>query len=238
MQRIGQGVLHQVKREEQGVSALDVFNWLSPELQRNVTIACEKGVSSWLTALPLQDHGFSLSKGTFRDTIRIRYGWSLHNLPSDCVCGKPFMTDHTLNCKIGGYPCMRIRHNQVRDLLAPLMKGVCTDVHTEPELQSLTGEVFNRATTITTAWTLIMRRRDFGSAGKNAPCLMLGFQPLCRLLPTCTSRNALLPSGTAEKECLWRACSASWKSILCSAGLHDLWKRKPRCNRRSQKAGR
>ena len=53
-----------------------------------------------------------------------------------------------LNCKIGGYPC--IRHNQVRDLLASLMKEVCTDVRTESELQPLTGEVFNRATTITT----------------------------------------------------------------------------------------
>ena len=142
------GVLHQRKREEQAVSAQDVFNRLSPELQRYVTIACEKGASSWLTALPLQDHGFSLSKGTFRDAIRLRYGWSLHNLPSEFVCGKPFSADHALNCKIGGYPC--IRHNQVRDLLASLMKEVCTDVRTEPELQPLAGEVFNRATTITT----------------------------------------------------------------------------------------
>ena len=68
-------------------------------------------------------------------------------LPSVFV-GKPFSADHALNCKIGGYPC--IRHNQVRDLLASLMKEVCTDVRTEPELQPLTGEVFNRATTITT----------------------------------------------------------------------------------------
>ena len=141
------GVLHQRKREEQAVCAQDVFNRLSPELQRNVTIACEKGASSWLIALPLQDHGFSLSKGTFRDAIRLRYGWSLHNLPSECVCGKPFSADHAFNCKFGGYPC--IRHNQVRDLLASLMKEVCTDVRTEPELQPLTGEVFNRATTVT-----------------------------------------------------------------------------------------
>ena len=133
------GVLHQRKRKEQAVSAQDVFNRLSPELQRYVTIACEKGASSWLTALPLQDHGFSLSKGTFRDAIRLRYGWSLHNLPSECVCGKPFSADHALNCKIGGYPC--IRHNQVRDLLASLMKEVCTDVRTEPELQPLTGRL-------------------------------------------------------------------------------------------------
>ena len=38
----------------------------------------------------------------------------------------------------------------MRDLLASLMKEVCTDVRTEPELQPLTGEVFDRATTITT----------------------------------------------------------------------------------------
>ena len=143
------GVLHQRKPKEQAVSAHDVFNRLSPKLQRNVTIACEKGASSWLTALLLQDHGFSLSKGTFRDAIRLRYGWPLHDLPSECVCAKLFTADHALNCKIGGYLC--IRHNeQVRDLLASLMKEVCTDVQTEPELKPLTGEVFNRAVTITT----------------------------------------------------------------------------------------
>ena len=35
---------------------------------------------------------------------------------------------------------------------------------------------------------------------------------MCKLLPTCTSSNALPPSGTAEKECLRRACSASWRA--------------------------
>ena len=102
-------VLHQRKRKEQAVSAQDVFNRLSPKLQRNVTIACEKGVSSWLTALLLQDHGFSLSKGAFRDAIRLRYGWPLHDLPSECVCAKPFTADHALKRKIGGYLCIRQR---------------------------------------------------------------------------------------------------------------------------------
>jgi len=36
-------------------------------LQRAVTLAQEKGASSWLTALPMQKHGFSLQKTTFRD---------------------------------------------------------------------------------------------------------------------------------------------------------------------------
>ena len=117
-------------------------------MQRNVTIAREKDASSWLITLPLLDYGFSLSKGTFRDAVRLRYGWSLYNLPSECVGGKPFTAEHALNCKIGGYPCMR--HNQVRDLLASQMKEVCMDARTEPELQPLTGNVFNRATTITT----------------------------------------------------------------------------------------
>ena len=70
-----------------------------------------------------------------------------------------------------------------------------------------------------------------GDTGKNAPRLMSGFVTLVRT-PTCTSPNALQPSGTAEKGRPRRACSASWKSILCSAGIHYVWNRKLRCNRR------
>ena len=36
---------------------------LSPRMKRAVIAAEEKGSSSWLTALPLADFGFSLSKG-------------------------------------------------------------------------------------------------------------------------------------------------------------------------------
>ena len=99
------------------------------------------GANPMLKRRSMFEHCVTLLVGTW-SVARKQY------LLSECVCGKPFSADNALNCKIGGYPC--IRHNQVRDLLASLMKEVCTDVRTEPELQPLTGEVFNRATMITT----------------------------------------------------------------------------------------
>ena len=44
-------------------------------------LQCEKGSSSWLTVLPLQDQGFNLNKGEFRDALSLRYGWQWRNVP-------------------------------------------------------------------------------------------------------------------------------------------------------------
>ena len=41
--------------------------------QRAVDLACEKGASSWLTAIPLKDMNFDLSKPEFRDALRLCY---------------------------------------------------------------------------------------------------------------------------------------------------------------------
>ena len=46
---------------------------LPPDLRRAVEVASEKGASSWLTALPLERHGFGLHKGAFRDALFV-YG--------------------------------------------------------------------------------------------------------------------------------------------------------------------
>ena len=45
---------------------------------------------------------------------------------------------HALNCKKGGF--VIIRHNNVRDFEANLLRKVCNDVETEPKLQPLSGE--------------------------------------------------------------------------------------------------
>ena len=50
-----------------------LLNSLPPTLQRSILLACEKGSSSWLTALPLVDQGFALHKGAFRDALCLRY---------------------------------------------------------------------------------------------------------------------------------------------------------------------
>ena len=95
-------------------------------------LAKEKGTSSWLEALPVQEHDFSLSKSEFRDGLCLRYGWTPARLPETCVCGKAFVTVHALSCPTGGLPS--IRHNEMRDLLALSLSEVCSDVATEPYL--------------------------------------------------------------------------------------------------------
>ena len=99
-------------------AAEQVMSKLTPMQQRSIKVASEKGASSWLVALPIQKHGFSLHKSTFRDALCLRYGWQPSLLPSACVCGHAFTTNHALNCHMGGFPT--IRHNEVHDLPANL----------------------------------------------------------------------------------------------------------------------
>ena len=116
---------------------------LPERTQRAMTAAREKGASSWLTALPLADYGFSFSKADFRDAVHLRYGWHPPRLPSQCVCGKDFSVDHSLSCSHGGY--LSIRHNEVRDVIGDLLDETCVNVRREPVLQSLEGEQLHRS---------------------------------------------------------------------------------------------
>ena len=118
--------------------AMIIYNTLPPSLQRLVDMASEKGSSAWLTALPLRDHGYNLHKSAFKDGLCLRYGWTPPSLPNSCVCGTSFTINHALNCPCGGLPSLR--HNELRDLTANLLREVCPQVTTEPSLQPLTGE--------------------------------------------------------------------------------------------------
>ena len=59
----------------------------SPKLQRCIELGSEKGSSSWLTVLPLEDYGFHLSKGDFRDALCLRYGTVQMLLREEVRCG-------------------------------------------------------------------------------------------------------------------------------------------------------
>ena len=72
------------------------------EVHRNLIQAREQGASNWLSALPLEKHGFTLNKLEFRDAIALRYNRHLENLPSLCICGTKFDVAHAMNCKRGG----------------------------------------------------------------------------------------------------------------------------------------
>ena len=134
-------IRNQMKKQKhnfQQQSAISVEQYLPSATQRAMHQAQDKGASSWLSALPLKEHGFNLNKGEFRDALAIRYNSSLRSLPTKCPCGQRFDLDHALNCKRGGFVIMR--HNNVRDFESNLLTQVCTDVQLEPPLQPLEGE--------------------------------------------------------------------------------------------------
>ena len=91
------------------VQMAEVKDMLDEKMRRSIELAGEKGAGAWLTALPLQSMGYVLNKQEFRDSICLRYGWSIPNTPRFCGCKQKNSVNHTLNCKLGGYVSMR--HN-------------------------------------------------------------------------------------------------------------------------------
>ena len=140
--------IHQKRREQVNVEAARLRDELTPSLQRAMDLARLKWSSSWLTVLPLEEHGFSLHKGAFVDALALRYGWTPSRLPTCCVCGASFTVEHALSCPCGGFPS--IRHNEIRDLTATLLSEVCNDVCVKPDLQAITTEELSKRTANTT----------------------------------------------------------------------------------------
>ena len=136
--------LSQTKHQNQIYRAQSVFSCSPNNLCQALECCKEKVASSWLSVIPVAQHGFSLHKTDFTDALCLRYGWSPPHLPSHCVCGKAFTISHALSCPHGAFPI--IRHNDVRDLTAKLMSEVCHDVQVEPHLQPLSGELLDYKT--------------------------------------------------------------------------------------------
>ena len=122
----------------------DLLTQLPTSLKRAVEVSKEKGASSWLTTLPISEHGFALHKGAFKDTLCLRHGWIPSMLPANCIYNKEFTINHALSCPFGGFPS--IRHNEVRDITAHLLSEVCHNVGIEPHLQPLSGEILDLRT--------------------------------------------------------------------------------------------
>ena len=127
-----------LRRQRESSAASDLKERLPRNLQRALEISTEKGASSWLSTLPITEHGFALHKGAFRDALCLRYGWRPSRLPTHCICGGQFTVEHALSCSRGGFPS--IRHNEIRDIAADLLSEACHSVGTEPELQHVTEE--------------------------------------------------------------------------------------------------
>ena len=78
------------------------------------------------------EFGFELSKQQFWDSVRLRYGWEINNLPTSCPCDSKFDIQHSRSCKNG---CFKyIRHNDLRHLTANMMSEVCNCTKIEPKL--------------------------------------------------------------------------------------------------------
>ncbi|KAG0719760.1 hypothetical protein GWK47_049860 [Chionoecetes opilio] len=132
------------RQQGQKTSLEHLSTILHPDTVRKIHIAQETGASNWLTSLPIRAKGFNLNKQEFVDDVALRYGWPVEGLPNTCVCGSPNSADHTMTCKKGGFVC--IRHDEVRDLTASMLKEVCHDVSTEPTLLPLDGELLRYRT--------------------------------------------------------------------------------------------
>ena len=140
--------IHRERREITTQTASSMHEELTPTLLKAVDIAAVPGSSSWLTSLPIEEHGFCLHKGAFVDALALRYGWAPLKTPTTCVCGANFVVEHLLSCQRGGFPSLRhsLRHNEIRDLTATLLTEVCNDVKVEPDLQEITTETMTRRT--------------------------------------------------------------------------------------------
>ena len=141
IQQQTKAVARSTKRLRLKEAANDLHSQFSSSIQCCIELSQEKGASTWLSALPIDDHGFALHKSAFRDALSLRYNWPLENTPSSCSCGHQFSVDHALSCPTGGFPS--IRHNEVRDITASLLSEVCHCVSVEPSLQPLSGEVLS-----------------------------------------------------------------------------------------------
>ena len=62
-------IVRQENYVKTSADAEEIHKLLPTSLRRSVDLAKEKGASTWLTALPLVEHGFTLHKGAFRDGI-------------------------------------------------------------------------------------------------------------------------------------------------------------------------
>ena len=124
------------------------------------------GASNWLNAILLAEHGFNLSKGEFRDALALHFNHDIKGLPSKCPCDQRFDVTHAMNCKRGGFVIMR--HNDIRDFEANLLKRVCNDVEIEPPLQPLGNEHLERGAINSDSARLDVRARGFWRRGQNA----------------------------------------------------------------------
>ena len=86
-----------IRSAQQEVRAERANNWVKRaerlkeaaphKTQRALDLTTEKGLSMWLTSLPLKGMGFNLNKRELRDGLSLRYDWPIADMSSTCPCG-------------------------------------------------------------------------------------------------------------------------------------------------------
>ena len=171
---------------------------LSPSLQSAVKPATADGASSWLSARPIDQHGFALHKGAFRDAVALLYEWEPANLASHCDCGVSFDSIDALTHSRGGMTI--VRQSEILDIIAHLISKVCSDVEIEPKLQFLHASANRRPKA-----GLDMKARGFW--GGAFECALFHVRVLTQAHAQMLPNPLLLPcistTGADETPCLW-----------------------------------
>ena len=82
----------------------------------------------------VRERQFCVVQKQFQDSMALRYGLPLANLPVKCDgCGEDFHVQHALICKKGGL--ITQRHNKIRDLLRDLSCVAWTYTQKEPVIR-------------------------------------------------------------------------------------------------------
>ena len=154
------------KKQQNEKDFVNAYEAASLHTQRLIDCAREPGASAWISAMPLEEHGFCLDKSSFRDALCLRYGWQLPNMSHKCACGIPLTVDHAMVCHKGGIPTQR--HNEICDLTAALLAEICPNVSSEPHLQPIDNEEFHHRTAIRDEARADIKASNFWLRGKDA----------------------------------------------------------------------
>ena len=192
-------------------------------MKRYLILTAEKGSSTWLNTLPIESLGYSFNKQEFH---ALRYGWKICGTSSHCSCSKLNNTDHALVCKLGGYTIMR--HNEVRDAEAELLREVCRDVQVEPALIPLSGQQFSRSRHHSD-----LARFDISARGLWSP--MEGFSILT-LNPIGSSPcPSYMPAMKVKRRMPTTTVSFKWSMVLSPPSVSTSGGESPECRRYHQR---
>ena len=173
----------------------------------------EKGVSNWLLVILMVENGFDLTKQQFWDSVRLRYSWSIANLPTPYACGSTLTIQHSMSWKKGGF--INICHNDVRDLTAKILSEACHDAQVEPTLLPLTGERIEHRTAIETNETrLVIRARGFWIRWQQAFLDVTVFDPNACQYSNSSYRNVMQPTKKKKSLTITNALCMSNKEPL------------------------